>query len=117
MTMMRLTGWTAIEVAERGGLPLCKAADPREGARGGLTPGDARAVAAEDPALVYLDLPVQHGRADVGGGKVWLDHGRHGWLEMPARYDASVITEEDLTHDNQLRLLSDREVRDISESP
>ena len=111
--MVRLTGWTAIEVAERGGQVLSKHADPTEGARSGLTVGDARAVADEDPSLIYLDLPAEVGRVGVGGGKVWLDHPAHGWLEMPARYDVERVTEEDLAQDSQLRRLSDREVRDI----
>lgn len=113
MATIRLTGWTAIEVAERAGMTLSKATDETEGAREGLTPGDARAVAAEDPSLISIEMPVSGGRVDVGGGKVWMEHPAHGWIEMPARYDAERVTEGDLVHDSQLRTLSDREVRDI----
>jgi hypothetical protein len=56
-TTVRLTGWTAIEVAERSGLLLSKAADPTEGAREGLSVEEARAVAAEDPSLISVEAP------------------------------------------------------------
>jgi len=53
-----LTGHDAIEMAERLGLGLSKYADPVEDARTGLTPDEAREVAAEDPGLIYLaDIP------------------------------------------------------------
>ncbi|XXX79214.1 hypothetical protein WMF30_10610 [Sorangium sp. So ce134] len=55
---VRLTGWTAIEAAERSGLRLSKAADPTESARDDLSVEEARAVAAEDPSLVYVEAPV-----------------------------------------------------------
>lgn len=54
---MRVTGWQAIEAAEQTGATLGKYADPIEGAREGLTVEQAREVAREDPALVYLDVP------------------------------------------------------------
>lgn len=53
----RLTGVAAIEAAERMGLRLGKYEDPTQGAREGLTVKEARAVAAEDPSLVYVDVP------------------------------------------------------------
>ncbi|WP_438029076.1 hypothetical protein [Sorangium sp. So ce233] len=55
---VRLTGWTAIEAAERAGLKLSKATDPTDGARDGLSVDEARAVAAEDPSLIFVEAPV-----------------------------------------------------------
>ncbi len=49
-----LTGYDAIDYAKRHRLTLAKYADPTEDARTGLTPDEARAVAAEDPSLVYV---------------------------------------------------------------
>ena len=51
-----LLGYDAIAYAERHGVRLHKYADPTEGARDDLTPDEARAVAADDPSLVYLDV-------------------------------------------------------------
>jgi hypothetical protein len=53
--MMTLSGYEAIEYAERHGLPLSKYNDPTEDAREGLTVAEARKVAAEDPGLIYID--------------------------------------------------------------
>ncbi|HSH28633.1 MAG TPA: hypothetical protein VK971_01900 [Thiohalobacter sp.] len=49
-----ITGYDAIEYAEQHGLTLGKYADPTEDAREGLTPDEAREIAAEDPSLIYL---------------------------------------------------------------
>lgn len=54
----------------------------------------------------------------AGEGRVWtkaprLVEGRGRWVEMPASYDPSSITEEDLEHDNRLRRLEDDEVERI----
>lgn len=49
-----LTGYDAINYAERHGLTLSKYNDPIEGARDGLTPEEAREIAAEDPGLIYV---------------------------------------------------------------
>jgi hypothetical protein len=51
---MRLTGFEAIEFAEKEGLPLNKAADSIDDAVEGLTIAEAEAIAAEDPDLIYL---------------------------------------------------------------
>lgn len=51
-----LRGHDAIEYAERHGLTVRKAADPTEGHRNGLTPSEARSIAAEDAGLIYVDL-------------------------------------------------------------
>jgi hypothetical protein len=52
-----VSGHKAIEFAECHGLELSKYADPTEGARDGLTLDEARRVAAEDPSLVYCNIP------------------------------------------------------------
>lgn len=64
----RLGGMEAIEYveamlaeydwAENGAPTLSKYEDPTEGHRTDLTPEDARAVAAEDPSLIYYDRHV-----------------------------------------------------------
>ena len=48
-----LTGYDAIDYAERHGLTLAKYADPTEDARTGLTIDQAEQIAAEDPSLIY----------------------------------------------------------------
>ena len=49
-----LRGMDAIKAAERGeAITLCKYQDPTEGPRVGLTVSEARAVAHEDPGLIY----------------------------------------------------------------
>jgi hypothetical protein len=52
----RLTGYEAIEYAERTGRTLSKYTDPTEEARVGINPDEARAIAAHDPSLVYIDV-------------------------------------------------------------
>lgn len=51
-----LEGFAAIEYAEDHDLTLSKYNDPTEDAREGLTPDEARAVAREDPKLIWLDM-------------------------------------------------------------
>jgi hypothetical protein len=51
-----LSGYAAIEYAEANGLALSKYNDPIEDAREGLTPAEARKIAAEDPNLIYLPV-------------------------------------------------------------
>lgn len=53
--MSTLTGYAAIEYAERHDLPLHKYADPTEDARDDLTVAEAREVAAEDPSLIWVE--------------------------------------------------------------
>ena len=57
--MKRLKGWEAIAYAQSHDLTLHKYEDPTEDAREGLSVAQARRVALEDPALIYLevDLP------------------------------------------------------------
>lgn len=52
-----ITRHEAIEFAAKYDLTLCKAADPIEGFRDGLTVAEARVIASEDPSLIYLTLP------------------------------------------------------------
>lgn len=54
---MRLTGFEAIEFAEKEALPLNKKADQWNEAREGLTIAEAEALATDDPDLIYLDVP------------------------------------------------------------
>ena len=56
---MRLTGFAAIEFAERHNLQLKKHGDRVDGPERGLTVAEAEAIADEDEALIYLDLPDQ----------------------------------------------------------
>jgi hypothetical protein len=53
---MRLTGFAAIEYAEKQGLTLKKKPDRLDGPREGLTVAEAEALAAEDESLIYLDV-------------------------------------------------------------
>ena len=54
---MRLTGFAAIEFAEKHNLTLKKHGDPVDGPDRGLTVAEAEAIADEDEALIYLDMP------------------------------------------------------------
>jgi hypothetical protein len=53
---MRLTGFTAIEYAEKEGLRLNKAADHIDDEQKGLTIAEAEAIATGDPELIWLDV-------------------------------------------------------------
>jgi len=57
METRRLEGYEAIEYAEEHDTHLCKYNDPTEGAREDVTVSDARKIAAEDPRLIYVDVP------------------------------------------------------------
>jgi hypothetical protein len=54
---MRLTGFAAIEFAEKHGLTLTRKADAVDEYRTGLTVAEAEAVATEDEDLIFLDVP------------------------------------------------------------
>jgi hypothetical protein len=54
---MRLTGFKAIEYAEKEGLRLNKHPDSISGPRIGLSLAEAEALASEDPGLIWLDVP------------------------------------------------------------
>jgi hypothetical protein len=54
---MRLRGFAAIEYAEKEGMTLNKKADPIDQPVTGLTIAEAEAIAADDPDLIYLDVP------------------------------------------------------------
>ena len=53
---MRLTGFDAIEYAEKQGLTLNKHPDALSGARTGLNVPEAAAIASEDQTLIWLDV-------------------------------------------------------------
>jgi hypothetical protein len=54
---MRLTGFAAIEFAEKHNLRLRKHGDPVDGPARELTIAEAEAIADEDEGLIYLDVP------------------------------------------------------------
>jgi hypothetical protein len=51
-----LTGWTAIQYAERHGGTLKKYRDPTERASKRVSIAKAKTVAREDPRLIYMDV-------------------------------------------------------------
>ena len=53
---MRLTGFAAIEFAEKQGMRLSKFPDAINDARVGLTVAEAEAIADENEDLIYLDV-------------------------------------------------------------
>jgi hypothetical protein len=59
LNTLRLTGFDAIEYAEKQTLLLNKHPDGITGPRVGLTVAEAQAVAADDPDLVWLDVSVE----------------------------------------------------------
>ena len=54
---MKLTGFNAISYAEREGFLLNKSADNIDEARAGLSVAEAEAIASEDPALIWVEVP------------------------------------------------------------
>jgi hypothetical protein len=56
---MRLTGFEAIDYAEQEGMTLNKAADAIDESRSGLSVAEAEAIAAEEPSLIWLEVPEQ----------------------------------------------------------
>jgi hypothetical protein len=84
---MKLTGYDAINYADRNDFTLSKYADPIEDGREGLTPDEAREIASEDPSLIYLDVAVS--AADLVLCK--SDHGDGGWsLHAPGSTDEDI---------------------------
>jgi hypothetical protein len=53
---MRLTGYAAIEYAEKHNLTLSKHADAVDDPASGLTVAEAEAVAEDDEDLIFLDI-------------------------------------------------------------
>jgi hypothetical protein len=53
---MRLTGYAAIEFAEKQNLTLKKHGDSIDEPADGLTVAEAEAIAEEDESLIYLDI-------------------------------------------------------------
>ena len=54
---MRLTGYAAIEYAEKQNLTLSKHGDAVDEPAHGLTVPEAEAIAEEDEELIFLDIP------------------------------------------------------------
>ncbi len=54
---MRLTGFDAIEFAEKEGLRLNKAADGIDEQATGISIAEAEAIADASPELIWLDVP------------------------------------------------------------
>jgi hypothetical protein len=54
---MRLTGFDAIEYAEKEGLTLNKAADAVDDEVRGLSIAEAEAIATDNPDLIWLNVP------------------------------------------------------------
>jgi len=53
---MRLTGFAAIEYAEKHGLALNKSTDAIDEGRTGLSIAEAEALATEEPELIWLEV-------------------------------------------------------------
>jgi len=56
---MRLTGFDAIEYAEKQGLKLNKHPDSIQGPRLDVSIAEATAIASEDPSLIWLEVADQ----------------------------------------------------------
>jgi hypothetical protein len=54
--MIRLTGFKAVEYAEKKGLTLNKHPDRIQGPRQGLSVAEGVSIASEDPSLIWLDV-------------------------------------------------------------
>jgi len=54
---MHLTGYAAIEFAEKHNLRLSKKGDRIDDAVSGMTVAEAEAIAEEDESLIFLDVP------------------------------------------------------------
>jgi len=77
---MRLTGFDAIEYAEKEGLTLHKAANGIDGGADGLSVAEAEAIADDDPELIWLEVPeneyygerrnMQPGSEPTGGSRL-----------------------------------------------
>ena len=53
---MRLTGFEAIEYAEKESIPLNKMGDAFDEERSGLTIAEAEAIAVDDPDLIWIEV-------------------------------------------------------------
>lgn len=84
-----LTGRDAINYSAATGATLNKYTDPMEPARSGLTVGEAETVAAEDPALVWVEIDAS--------SYVVLDDGQARWPASAAAvsaYDGDPVSDE-----------------------
>ena len=89
----KITGHHAIRIAERDSVTLYKAADPVEGYRVGISPEEARAVASEDPSLIYCIVDPAGWTGDADGFHV-CDYFR-GSLNGHARSGATYLGPDD----------------------
>lgn len=98
---MNLTGYEAINYADENGLTLNKYSDPIEDAREGLSVDEARKVADEDPALIYVPVSAEVSRliALLGGKALVVD---------------PVTDEEETAQTIELRSLTDSDARTIT---
>ena len=70
MTKIILSGYAAIEYAERHDLPLSKYTDPTEDARDDLSVDEAREIAREDCGLIWIEATLTVGsRVEAGQGE------------------------------------------------
>jgi DnaK suppressor protein len=58
-SMLRLTGFEAIEFAEKEGYRLNKAGDSIDDAAHGLSVAEAEAIASDNPELIWLEIPAE----------------------------------------------------------
>jgi len=72
MSTTKLTGRAAIDHAERHGLTLSKYADPIEDERDDLAVEEARAIALEDPNLIWLDVEAE--KSSSGTSTIAIEH-------------------------------------------
>jgi len=85
--MKKITGTDAIAYAERSGIALSKYTDPTEDARIGLPIAEARGIAAEDPDLIYVEVPDDIFTADeIGSAGIrhWMDENGFAALTLVA---------------------------------
>lgn len=96
--MTRLTGYQAIEAAERDGdVRLCSYTDPTAEAREGITLDEAREIAREDPSLVYADVESARTTTRPVTVSGWYDHtdgtvGQYRWVDGRATLVRTVAT-------------------------
>jgi len=79
---MRLSGFDAIEYAEKEGLTLNKSADSIDDGASDLTIAEAEAIADDHPELIWVDVPadeILRRAAQYGAGLGGLPITAAGW--------------------------------------
>ena len=79
-----ITGHDAIDYAETHGLTLSKYSDPMEGAREMVEIPEAREIAADDPALIWIALPGPTQSAHARPERHTGQPSTHGPTPLPA---------------------------------